>query len=182
MSRDDTERVQLRPATAADRRPIYEALAKSDVTDFLLGDISQRHTRLLSYAEFCADYKQHYFDDSQPEAGRCFVIEVAGRAIGQVNYNEIDRARGRVELDIWMFAERYCGRGHGTAALRLMCEFLEARLGVQNFVIRPTARNPRAIRAYEKAGFERVDLSPADAACEYGPPDDVDGVTMCRFG
>lgn len=29
------------------------------------------------------------FDDTNPELGRCFVIERDGQPIGQVNYNEI---------------------------------------------------------------------------------------------
>jgi diamine N-acetyltransferase len=170
--------VRLRPATLDDRELIYEALARSDVTGLLLGHDSGRQTRVLSYAAFCDDYTEQYFDDSNAEGGRCFVIEVDGRACGQVNYNEIDRVRSRAELDIWMFGECFCGRGYGTEALRLLCEHLRSRLGVEGFFVKPSGGNSRALRAYEKAGFSRVDLSPEEAEREYGPPDDPDTVYM----
>ena len=110
-------RVRIRPATMADRRMIYEGLARSDLTDILLGHPSQDHTPLLTYEAFCDDYKPYFFDDSWPEGGRCFVIEVDGQAVGQVNYNDIEADENRTELDIWMFEEKSCGHGYGTEAL-----------------------------------------------------------------
>ncbi len=77
--------INLRPAITTDKRQIYEALAHSELTDILLGSFAPNSTLLLSYEQFCADYKTHYFDDSNPELGRCFVIEVDGNAVGQVN-------------------------------------------------------------------------------------------------
>jgi aminoglycoside 6'-N-acetyltransferase len=47
------------------------------------------------------------------------------------------------------------GRGHGSAFIR---QFIEGLLdsGTPRIVIDPSPTNPRAIRAYEKAGFRRV--------------------------
>jgi hypothetical protein len=45
----DGQRVRLRPATLEDRQQIYQALARSDLTDILLGHPSQDYTPLLSY-------------------------------------------------------------------------------------------------------------------------------------
>ena len=175
----DGERIRLRPAVATDRRKIYEALARSELTDILLGHPGQNCTCLLSYEEFCDDYKLHYFDDSSPESGRCFVIEVDGQAIGQVNYNEIERHKKRTELDIWMFAEQYCGHGYGTEAICLLCDYLQSH-NVLGFYIKPAASNPRAIRCYEKAGFRRTMLSDEEALLQYGKKDSVDAVYMTR--
>jgi len=174
------ERVRLRPAVPADRRQIYEALARSELTDILLGHPSQAHTPLLNYEQFCDDYKPYYFDDSHPELGRCFVIEVNGQATGQVNYNEIDTDRKRTELDIWMFAEQHCGRGYGSEALGLLCKYLCGQCDVEGFIIQPSASNHRAIRAYEKAGFRRTTLSNAEAVEVYGEMDSIDAVYMTR--
>jgi len=155
-------------------------LARSELTDILLGHPSQDSTALLSYESFCADYEQYYFDDSKPEGGRCFVIEVNGQAVGQVNYNEIDRDKNRTELDIWMFAERLCNHGYGTEALRLLCDYLRSQFNVEGFVIKPSAGNPRAIRAYEKAGFTSSALSAEQALAEYGEKDSIDTVYMTK--
>ena len=159
---------------------IYRGLACSDVTDILLGHPSQDHTPLLTYEAFCDVCRQHFFDDSNPEGGRCFVIEFAGQAEGQVNYNDIERDRNRTELDIWMFEERHCGHGHGSEALRLLCDYLRSAFAVQGFYIKPSAANPRAIRAYEKAGFRRTSLFDAEAMREYGRKDSIDTVYMTR--
>lgn len=69
----DGEHIRLRPATLDDRRMIYRGLARSDVTDILVSHPSQACTPLLSYEAFCDDYKQYFFDDSNPEGGRCFL-------------------------------------------------------------------------------------------------------------
>ena len=159
--------MHLRPATPDDKRMIYDALARSDLTDILLGHPGQNHTRLLRWDEFCGDYLPNYFDDTNPHAGRCFVIEVDGEAVGQVNYNPIDTIKRRTELDIWMLSAAQCGRGFGPEALRTLCYYLSACFGVEEFVIAPSASNRRAIRAYEKAGFRRTSLSREEAEAEY---------------
>ena len=176
----DGQHVRLRPATMDDRKMIYRGLACSDLTDILLGHPSQEQTPLLSYEAFCDDYKEYYFDDSNPEGGRCFVIEVDGQPIGQVNYNDMERAKDRTELDIWMFSEEQCGHGHGSEALRLLCDYLRRGFEVGGFYIKPSASNPRAIRAYEKAGFLRTELSDKEALAEYGRKDSIDTVYMTR--
>jgi len=176
----DGQRVRLRSATLADRQQIFQALARSELTDILLGHPSLSYTPRLSYEGFCDDYREHFFDGSDPEGGRCFVIEVDGQAVGQVNYNEIQRDKSRTELDIWMFAERHCGRGYGSEALCLLCDHLRSQLNVEGFYIKPSASNPRAIRAYEKAGFRRSALSAEEAQAEYGEQDSPDTVYMVR--
>jgi len=176
----DGKHVRLRPATMADRHMIYRGLAQSDVTDILLGHPSQLSTPLLSYEDFCDDYKQYFFDDSNPEGGRCFVIEVDGHAIGQVNYNDIERDKNWTELDIWMFAEKHCEHGNGTEALRVLCNYLSSHFNVVGFYIKPSASNPRAIRAYEKTGFVRSILPDEKALIEYGKKDSIDTVYMTK--
>ena len=170
--------IRLRPALAADKRRIYTALARSELTDGLLGRPSWNYTPLLTYEQFCADYQSYFFDNSHPELGRCFVIEADGRPIGQVNYNEIDSAKKRVELDIWMFAQAHCGRGYGTEALELLCTYLGSCCDINEIFLQPSASNQRAVRAYEKVGFKRTLLSQAAAIAEYGEMDSIDNVYM----
>ncbi len=163
-----------------DRRQIYEALARSELTDILLGHPSQNYTPLLSYKTFIDDYKEHFFDDTNPERGRCFVIEIDGQAIGQINYNDIERVKGRTELDIWMFAEKHCGHGYGSEALSVLCKYLQSQFNVQGFYIKPSASNPRAIRGYEKAGFQRTTLTDEEALLEYGQKDTIDTIYVTK--
>jgi len=159
---------------------IYESLARSDVTHILLAHPTQPETPTLTWEQFCDDYKSHYFDNASPYAGRCFVIDVDGEAVGQVNYNTIDMVKGRTELDIWMRSEATCGKGYGPDALRTLCDYLFREFGVHEFLIQPSASNLRAIRAYEKAEFRRVTLSQEDAEAEYGPKNSADSVYMTK--
>ena len=65
-----------------------------------------------------------YFNGSQPEKGRCFVIMVSDRAIGQVDYNEINRADNSVELDIIIAVDTDKNEGYGSDALKTLAKYL----------------------------------------------------------
>lgn len=133
-----------------------------------------------TWVEFCADYKPHFFDGSSPELGRCFIITVNCMTVGQVNYNDIDHHHRRTELDIWMNCEANCGNGYGPDALQTLCEYLSKTYGIFEFVMRPSARNHRAIRAYEKAGFLRVAFTPEQQEVQYGPCDYYDSIVLIK--
>jgi RimJ/RimL family protein N-acetyltransferase len=172
--------VMLRPAMVGDRRAIYEWLAKSDITSSMMGPPIYPEHKIPTWQEFCDDYVLHYFSEEKPELGRCFVIVVDGEDIGQVNYNSIDELNKRTELDIWMSSEANCGKGSGPDALETLCGYLFEKFGVSEFFIQPSARNQRAIQAYEKAGFKKISLSLEEAKAEYGPVYSIEPVYMVK--
>ena len=57
------------------------------------------------------------------------------------------------ELDIWLKSESECGKGIGTQALKDTVDYLNKEFGIHKFLIRPSERNVRAIKSYQKAGF-----------------------------
>ena len=176
------KRVAMRPATPDDGRQVLEWLLGSDVTPSMLGPPLFPERPVPEPGDSGQTFDPHYLDGAAPELGRCFLILVDGEPVGQVTYNDIvDRdGRGQVELDIWMRSESCCGKGFGTDALDALCGYLHERFGVGRFMVQPSARNPRAIRAYEKAGFKRLEL-PIEAARELlGPNDYDDSVYMVR--
>jgi RimJ/RimL family protein N-acetyltransferase len=175
-------RIILSPASAEDARPIYEWLACSDLTATMLGPPTYPELPVPTWEQFRADYLDHFFDGSSPELGRCFVIRVEGEQMGQVNYNDIQERGGRkrVELDIWLSGSADCGHGFGPEALDVLCRHLAERFGVRDFMVQPSARNPRAIRAYEKAGFVRIGMDGDRAREQWGPSDYFDSVYMVR--
>ncbi len=155
---------------------IYEWSHSSDIARWihLSGEPAE------SFETWCDDWKAHYFTDESPRLGRAFVIELDGRPIGVVAYNDIDE-QDRVELDIWMDSETHCGRGFGTDAIEALCSHLSTALGVKTFMVQPSARNPRAIRAYEKTGFVRTPTSPEEFQAQWGRIDCHDSVLMIRI-
>ncbi len=167
--------VRLRPATLADRRTIHAWSYASDVAPLL--HLSDAPTR--PFDDWCHEWAAHYFTDDDQDRGRMFVILGDERPVGAIAYNGIDDRR-RVELDIWLSAEANCGRGLGTDAIEVLCGYLEAELGVRTFMMQPSARNPRAIRAYEKVGFEQVPATAEEIAADWGGVDHPDSVLMIR--
>ena len=174
--------VKLRPATPEDRRAVYEWAACSDLTAAMMGPPLFPEHPAPSWEAFCAEHGPHFFDGSNLTLGRCFIIEVDGEAVGQIYYNDIEERAGarRTELDLWMRAEAHCGRGYGSDALETLCAHLAETLAVTACMVQPSARNPRAIRAYEKVGFQPLALPLAEARALWGPNDYDDSVYMVK--
>ena len=146
--------IKLRPATLSDRWNIYQWLALSDITAQMMGPPYFPGNPIPTWEEFVSDYKPHFFDDIDPDNGRSYIIEVNGEAVGQINYNEIDRSTNTVELDIWLAGRKYCNKGYGTDAINTLCSYLAEYLNCETFILAPSARNKAAIKAYEKCGFQ----------------------------
>ena len=172
--------VRLRSARGSDRRDVYAWLAESDVTSSMLGLPLYPDAPIPTWEEFCADYDSHFFDGSVSEREASHIIEVAGDAVGHVNYEIVGEPPRYAELDIWMRSKRDTGHGWGPDALDALTVHLHSVYGVRTFVIRPSARNRRAIRAYEKAGFTLVPMTIDGQAETYGPGDCDDSVVLVR--
>lgn len=173
--RGDT--VRLRPARRLDMRDVYSWLATSDVTPSMMGPPSYPESPPPSWDEFCADYGP-LFDGSAPEIEASYIIEVAGEAVGHINYEIRDTPVRHAELDIWLRSECDTGHGYGPDALAALTSHLQSAFGIRTFLLRPSARNRRAIRAYEKAGFVLVPMSARQQAETYGPGDYDDTVVL----
>jgi diamine N-acetyltransferase len=165
-----------------DRRTVYDWLANSDLTASMLGEPKFPDEPVPSWEEFCEDHTLHFFEEEITEQGRCFIMQVGGEDLGQIYFNDIETKNGikRVELDMWMRAEKFCGKGYGTDALNTLCDFLAQQFGVEQFMVQPSARNPRAMRAYEKAGFVKLAVPLEEAVKEWGPNDYFDSVHMVK--
>lgn len=170
--------VQLRPAREADRRDVYRWLARSDVTASMMGPPRYPESPPPTWEEFCADYGPHFFDGSTPDVEASYIIESAGEAVGQVNYEVRDAPVRHAELDIWLRSEGDTGLEYGPDGLDALTSHLHTAFGIDTFLLRPSARNPRAVHAYEKAGFRRLPMSAAEQTETYGPGDYEDTVVL----
>jgi RimJ/RimL family protein N-acetyltransferase len=168
----------MRASRESDRRAVFEWLAESDVTPSMMGPPLFPEVPPPTWEEFCNDYDSRFFDSSAPERVGSYVIEVEGESVGQVNYEVRGPSGGFVELDVWLRCESDCGHGYGSDALRTLMRHLHDALGATEFIIRPSARNPRAIRAYQKAGFALVPMSASEQARMYGEGDYTDTVVL----
>jgi RimJ/RimL family protein N-acetyltransferase len=159
--------VALRPATMADRKPVFEWLTKSDLTHRMMGPPLYPDSPVPSWEEFFNDYKPYFFAGSEPFLGRCFIIEVNGEPVGQINHDKIYEKDHSTSLDIWMKSSIYTNKGYGTDAILTLCQYLSGYFGCKKFIIAPSARNTAAIRSYEKAGFVKTDENPDPSEADY---------------
>lgn len=146
------EKVILRPMTVDEILIFYQWATQSDSAPFWYGELYGTH--VPTYEEFTRDWKRYYFDGSEPEKGRCFIILVGNKAIGQINYNEINRENNSVELDIIIAEDADKNKGYGTDALKTLTNYLFQNMKIKLCWIEHITKNPRAIRASEKAGFK----------------------------
>ena len=136
----------------ADRRQIFHWLARSDATEQMMGPPNYPDCPVPSYEEYLADYNDEAFGESGDF--RIFVIQSGGIGIGAISYWR----NGRVaEIDLWIGDRKHWGLGHGPRAMEEVAGMLNGIDGIDALIIRPSARNVRAISAYGKAGFSPYD-------------------------
>lgn len=149
--------IALRRARLQDRPRVYEWLVQSDLTPNVFGPLfPEREVPTLE--QFASRYVNSYFDGTRPYSGRLFVIVDGSDEIGCVSHGPIDLLNDVVELDIWLAEKKLAGRGIGSEALVLLADWLQASYGVNRFLVRPSRRNVRALRAMRRGGFRETDL------------------------
>ena len=150
-------RIALRRAGLQDRPRVYDWLVQSDLTPNVFGPLfPEREVPTLE--QFATRYVNSYFDGTRPYLGRLFVIVAGSDEIGCVSHGPIDLLNDVVELDIWLAEKKLAGRGIGSEALVLLADWLQANYGVNRFLVRPSRRNVRALRAMRRGGFRETDL------------------------
>jgi RimJ/RimL family protein N-acetyltransferase len=137
--------------SSEDKESFYKKATSSDATPFWYGPAYSDH--IPQHDEFFTDWKPFYFNDNKEELGRCFHIIKKAQKIGMINYNHI--LDGKVDIDIIIYNKENWSSGYGTSAIKLLSLYLSERFHVKEIWIDVLANNLRAIKAYEKADFER---------------------------
>ena len=150
------QQITIGPSKLDDKRKVYEWLYLSETTKSHMGPPNFEDTPIPSCEEYCKDFKDYYFDGSIPEDGQLWIIKYGDYEIGAICYSSFHLKGKSAELDIWMGSEKYCGKGLGSESIKVFCDYLIQKYEVERFIIRPSKRNIRAVKAYEKAGFMRV--------------------------
>jgi len=146
------EKVALVPIKPEEKEAFYKLATESYGSKFWY-DEKQKVKRTKE--KFFQDWYEGYFDINLLEKGQCFWIVVNGEKIGQVNNNKIDLENKRVELDIIIGAKENMGKEYGSDALKTLIKYLFKNFNINKIWIAARVNNPRAIRAYEKAGFKK---------------------------
>ena len=75
-------------------------------------------------------------------------------------YDYPDTGRVVFAMDQFIGEPEYWDRGIGTAFLKLISSYLKDEFGAERILLDPHKSNPRAVRAYEKAGFRIIKSLP----------------------
>jgi len=174
-------RIELHAARESDRKKIFNWLSRSDLTEWMMGVPNFPDLPPSSWMDFCQDYTPSFFNPSGDGQGRQFIILFQGKEVGTIGYDLLDQIKNRVVVDIWMRAQKYCGHGYGPDALSTLCRYIHGTFGIKTFIISPSARNKRAIAAYQKAGFIlKSVMNRAQQEEEFGFSEYDDNVLMIK--
>jgi len=89
-----------------------------------------------------------------------WVIEHAGRCVGEARLHHVDPAAGEGWLAVGMFAPAARGRGLGTEAVRLLLGYAFGPLGLARVQLRVLAFNAPALACYRRCGFHETGREP----------------------
>jgi aminoglycoside 6'-N-acetyltransferase len=96
------------------------------------------------------------FPDDADESETRLVIELHGAVAGMIQFGEEPEPDYRhAWIDLFLGPE-HLGQGLGVDAVRSVARYLIEERGHHRITIDPAVDNTRAIRCYEKVGFERV--------------------------
>ena len=140
----------FRPMTTADLPKIKHWLVLPHVREWW-GDPAEQ------YALVSGDLDEPAMDQ--------FIVSVGGSDFGYIQCYDLtawnagfgEQPAGTRGIDLFIGEPDMIERGHGSGLIRAFVDDRLAR-GAPRMVTDPDPANPRAIRAYEKAGFEKVHL------------------------
>ncbi len=78
------------------------------------------------------------------------------REIGSVYLRDIDREKGEAEYGIFIGERDALGKGYGTQAAKWMLNYGFETIRLKKIFLRLLQDNPRALRSYEKVGFQLI--------------------------
>ncbi|MCK5090084.1 MAG: GNAT family N-acetyltransferase [Hyphomicrobiaceae bacterium] len=140
--------VSLRPASRSDWNLIRGWLVREDIQEWW-GPASATQTEVNM-----AMRTKHSL---------CRIIEAGGAPVGYAHAVDAtiwgddlpqDLAPGTWDLDLFIASEDHRGKGVGQIALSLLKDEVFATTLAVAVCVFPSIRNERAVRAYEKAGFQ----------------------------
>lgn len=156
--------IYLKKAELEDRRKAYNWLYFSDFSSFLNELQVDDSEGIPTMQEFEEDYGDFFFQDSHPEKGRAYLIilKEAGdlEEIGFITYTAFHLKEGIAEIDIWLKSLEFAGKGYGTEAVKILTREVFQKKGFDTIIIRPCAKNVRAVKSYKKAGFKENNFKP----------------------
>jgi RimJ/RimL family protein N-acetyltransferase len=168
------ERLRLRRVEREDIKKYHEWVNDPEVTEYL-----------SLFAPMSIEDEERWYENSLQRdiQERPFAIDLregsAWRLIGNCTYFGIEREARSAEIGIMIGDKSVWNQGLGAEAMRLILRFGFGTLNLNRAYLRVYARNLRAQRAYEKAGFV-LEGTMRQAVYKNGRYDDVHIMSVLR--
>lgn len=156
--------IYLRPMTEADTDLIVAWRNKPSVKNYF-----------IYQADFTREGHLYWLHEVVEKGDACQMMicdKAQDKPLGSVYIRDIDHTHHKGEYGIFIGEEAARGRGIGTQAARLMLVHGFEKLGLHRIYLRVLAKNERAIKSYEKAGFVREGYL-HDDVCLQGRYEDI---------
>ena len=144
--------IDLQFASLNDKKLIFEMLVSQDIKELMFNDQYLAPT----WDEFDQSETDELFLGSLNENGNYLIILSQKQKIGAISFFIHHGKIKCAELDIWISSLNHLNQGIGTEALKLLMNFLETKINIHCFLIRPWVKNIRALKAYQKCGFYEI--------------------------
>lgn len=142
------ERVVLRPMVAADAEPLWEMVNDPEGRDLTATTATFDRPALRAW---CASRA-----DATDRLDLTIVERATGDVAGEAVLNEYDATTRSANFRIALRGPAWYGRGLGGEATRLIVGHGLDGVGLRRVTLGVLARNERARRAYERAGFVEI--------------------------
>jgi RimJ/RimL family protein N-acetyltransferase len=143
------ERIRLRSITQDDLPLFVEWLNDPEVTH-----------GLIHFLPFSPEDEEDWFEGmrKQPQVEHPLMIDIlteeGWEPIGDCGLFGIDWRIRQAEFGIVIGAKQHWDKGYGTEAVKLILQHGFNTLNLNRIALRVYENNPRAIKAYEKAGYK----------------------------
>lgn len=169
--------IKLRPAKNDDLKNLYEWMYVSESSKSMFGAPLFPDKPTKTWEQFIESWSDFYYAEHITIQGHMFVIQLNEEDVGGICFHKPDH-KNRAEIDIWLKSDQFCGKGLGSESIQLLCYDLYEKFGIHYFWVMPSQRNPRSIRAFQKSGFENLNLTPEQGKLEFGFQDYFDSVYL----
>ena len=138
------KKVIIRPMVREDMEKMQAWRPFTDPLDALLNGSQRRSENDIWFQEQLSDPSRRWYA----------IEDFAGRLIGRLTLRQVvERKSARLGITL---AADYLGQGYGTDAIRTFLVYYFQELGFEVLYLDVAAPNRRAIRCYEKCGFQQT--------------------------
>ncbi len=139
------------------QKTILRAIEREDLPTFVrwFNDPELRQYLTMYMPMSLAEEEKWFERQLEDQDGRIFAIETEdGVHIGNCGLHDFDWKNSKAELGIAIGEKEYWSQGYGSDAVRTLVGFAFGEMNLHRVQLEVYDLNPRALRCYEKCGFQ----------------------------